>query len=58
MKELQVCNYNEFSLHILMINIMSDSLHDKLRAEKWLWLSLNHLIIYFKHYFIDSKTVT
>ena len=34
MKELQICNYNEFNFHIFMINIANDLLHDKFRTRK------------------------
>ncbi len=58
MRESQICNHSKSNFHIFMTNIISDLLYDELRVEKWLWSSLNHLIICFKHHSADFETAT
>ena len=56
MKKSWICNYSESNLCIFMTDTVSNSLHNEFKARKWFWLSFNHFIVHFKHYFADFKT--
>ena len=58
MRKSWICNYNESSLYIFMINATNDLLHDEFRARKQFQSSFNYLTIYFKYHSADSETET